>query len=272
MKETKRRETNILKLGDRWLEITTDPILDNDQRVVSAVHIMKDINERKRAEDELRSSREQLRALAARLQLVREEERTQIAREIHDELGQVLTALKMDLSWLNKKFPKDQNLLINKGKSMSKLIDTTIKTVKRISSELRPGLLDDLGLSAAIEWQAEDFQNRTGIKCDTSIDPEDIVMEEGISTVIFRIFQETLTNVARHANATKVKVSLKKKKKIELKVEDNGKGITERQIASHKSLGLIGMRERVHSWGGEVKIEGKAGKGTKVTVSIPLRK
>jgi signal transduction histidine kinase len=202
---------------------------------------------------------------------VREQERTNIAREIHDDLGQTLTALKMDISWLRKKLPKDQETLLEKTKAMTKLTDMTIKTVKRISTELRPGLLDDLGLVAAIEWQAEEFKNRTGITYKLTIDPEEIILDPDRSTTIFRIFQETLTNIARHAKATRVTISLKKKDdKVELRVRDNGKGITEKQISHPKSFGLMGIRERVHPWEGQVKISGIPGKGTTVVVRIPI--
>jgi PAS domain S-box-containing protein len=229
-----------------------------------------DITELKRAEEELKNSREQLRNLAAYLQSAREQERTNIAREIHDDLGQTLTALKMDISWLGKKLPKDQETLLEKTTAMTKLTDMTIKTVKRISTELRPGLLDDLGLVAAIEWQAEEFENRTGITYKLTIDPEDIVIDEERSTTIFRIFQETLTNIARHAKATRITASLKEKAdELVLKVIDNGKGITEKQVSDPKSFGLMGIRERAISWGGEVIIKGLPEEGTTVTVRIP---
>jgi len=156
---------------------------------------------------------------------------------------------------------------------MSNLIDTTVQSVQRISSELRPGLLDDLGLSAAVEWQADEFQNRTGIQCETISDPEDIALDQALSTAIFRIFQEALTNIARHANATRVEVILKKKSgKVELTVRDDGKGITEKQISDARSFGLIGMRERVHSFRGDLTITGTSNEGTSVKVSIPLDK
>jgi len=235
--------------------------------------IWSDITERKLAEEEIKNSQLQLRNLAAHLQSVREEERTLIAREMHDELGQALTAMKMDLSWLDKRLPEDQRSLLEKTKSMSKLADATLQTVKRISTELRPGLLDDLGLPAAIEWQAEEFQTRTGIKCEITVDPEDIILDKDRSTAIFRIFQETLTNVARHAKATKVKVSLKEKaSKIELKVRDNGKGITEKQVSDPKSFGLIGIKERAYYLDGKVVIKGLQDKGTALTIRIPLPK
>ncbi len=235
--------------------------------------IAQDVTERTVVEQELKNSREQLRILLAHLQSVREDERTRISREIHDELGQSLTALKIDLSWLLKRLNKEQKPLVEKAELMSNLIDMNIQTVKRISAELRPGLLDDLGLPAAFEWQAEDFQKRTGIHCEIKIRPEDIALDRNLSTAIFRIFQETLTNVVRHAKARNVTVTLtKKREEFLLEVKDDGKGITEKQISSPKSIGLIGMRERVHFFGGGVKISGKKDKGTVVTVTIPIKK
>ncbi len=236
-------------------------------------HMVTDITERKQAEERLRTSREQLRSLSAHLESLREEERKNIAREIHDELGQMLTALKIDLSWLTNRLPKEQELLLEKTKSMYQLVDTAIQTVKRVSAELRPGALDDLGLAAAIEWQAGEFEKLTKIKCEFSSNPEDIVLDQDRSTAIFRIFQETLTNVVRHADATKVKANLKEEAgRIILRIRDNGKGIEKKQISDPKAFGLIGMRERAHFWGGELKITGTPGKETTVVVSIPLVK
>jgi PAS domain S-box-containing protein len=233
--------------------------------------VIEDITERKRVEEEIKESREQIRNFAAHLGSVREQERTVIAREIHDELGQSLTALKMDLSWLYKKMPRDKALLPKRTKSMLGLVDATIQSVKRISSELRPGLLDDIGVSAAIEWQCGEFQNHTGIKCEVNVGPEDIILDQERSIAIFRIFQEALTNVARHAKATRVKASLKKKGgKLELKVRDNGRGITEEKISDPKSFGFVGMKERAHFLDGTVEIRGIRDKGTLITVRIPL--
>jgi PAS domain S-box-containing protein len=244
----------------------------NDPSVGKIMLNCRDITERKRAEEQLRNSREQLRNLSAYLQSMREEERTNIAREIHDELGQVLTALKMDASWLGSKY-KEFGPIVEKTKSMSDLIDSTIRTVKRICAELRPGVLDDLGLVAAMEWQAEEFQKRSGIACEVSFAPNDIVLDGERSTTIFRIIQEALTNVIRHAEATKVRIRLERGDgRILLKVEDNGKGITKSQSSAHSSFGLIGIRERARFLGGEAKIEGSEGKGTSVSVSLPLKK
>jgi PAS domain S-box-containing protein len=265
-------ELRFMRKNDERFPVIISPswLKDRKGEIISYHATVKDITERKRAEEELKRSREELRNLAAYLQSAREQERTNMAREIHDELAQALTALKMDISWLTNKLPKDQQTLLDKTKAMIKLTDMTIKTVKKISTELRPGILDDLGLVAAIEWQAEEFKNRTGITCELTIDPEDIILDQDRSTTIFRIFQETLTNVARHAKATAVTVSLKEKdSSLELRVRDSGKGITKEQISDPKSFGLMGIRERAKSWGGEVKISGRPGKGTTVVVRIP---
>lgn len=229
--------------------------------------------EEKRAEEKIKRSREQLRNLSAHLQTVREEEKTRIAREMHDDLGQVLTALKMDLSWLSKRSSGDQESILGKIESMSTLIDQAIQRVHTLSAELRPGILDDFGLLAAIEWQAEEFQNRAGIKCKVAADSQEVDLDKGQSTTIFRIFQETLTNIVRHANATKIEVSLEEKDgNVVLKVKDNGRGITEEEISDPKSFGLIGMRERVRPWDGEVNIVGVQDRGTQVTASMTLDK
>ncbi len=230
----------------------------------------QEIKERSRAEEELKQSQETLRNLASHLQFIREEERIQIAREIHDELGQALTAIKMDLHWLGHKLPQEQPALLDKLKATSKLIDQTVQSVRRISSELRPKLLDDLGLSAAIEWQANEFSHRAGIPCDLRSEPDDIVVDKASSTAFFRIFQETLTNIARHAQATKVEVTLAEDaEKVEMMVRDNGKGISAKAISGSRSLGIMGMRERAHSLKGDLEIVGVPNRGTTVKVTIP---
>jgi PAS domain S-box-containing protein len=235
-------------------------------------HTVSDITDRKQADEQLRTSREELRDLSLHLESVREEERTKLAREMHDELGSLLTSLKIDLSRLAKRTLREQDLLQANIKSMYELVDEAIQTVKRISTELRPGVLDDLGLSAAIEWQAQELERRTEIKIEFTSSPKDIVPDRDRSTAIFRICQEALTNVIRHADATKVKVTLKEGKgRIILRISDNGRGIEQKHLSDPKAFGLIGMRERAMSWGGEVKISGTHGKGTVVAVSIPLK-
>src|SRR5579872_4116630 len=177
-------------------------------RQIVAFSIYRDITERKRADEELQRSFTRLRELAARLQNVREEERARVAREIHDELGQALTAIEIDLASLIPRLRADQKEKLEKVESILKLVDQTILSVRRIATELRPGILDDLGLVAAIEWAAEDFETRTGTKCRLDLPDDDIVIVPERATAIFRIFQETLTNVTRHAAATQVDVRL----------------------------------------------------------------
>lgn len=231
----------------------------------------EDITEQKRAQEELEHSREQLRNLSTYLQSVREKESARIAREIHDELGQSLTALQMDVSWLGGQLPDDCTLLREKARRMERLVDATIDSVHRIITELRPILLDDLGLTAAIEWQAQEFEERTGIECDVYIDCHDSSIEKDLATALFRIFQETLTNVVRHAGATLVRVRLVQGEEgLCLEVIDNGKGITRKQAEDPRSFGIIGIRERVNLWNGRVRITGKSKRGTTVAILIPL--
>ena len=233
--------------------------------------IIRNVTQRKRFEAELQSSRTQLRAFAANLQAAREEERTTVAREIHDELGQTLTGLKMDLAWLRKKLPKDQEVLLEKADAMLGLMNDTINAVRRISTELRPGVLDELGLSAAIEWQAREFEKRTGIRCGLDSSVNEGGLDKTRSTALFRIFQEALTNIARHANATRVRVRLDQSNgQLRLQVRDNGGGIRKSKLADPQSLGLLGMRERAMLVGGDVVIADTRGKGTAVTVKIPM--
>lgn len=250
--------------------IYSSPIVQNNKSV-GLRGVVIDITDRKIVEQELKDSRDQFRNLSTHLQSVREEERSYIAREIHDELGQALTALKMDLIWMNKRLSPDQSEIAAKIAAMFDLMDKTIQTIRRISTDLRPGLLDDLGLIAAIEWFAEDFQNRTGICCKLRVTPAEIEIDQERSIAIFRIFQETLTNVARHAHATEVKADLRiKNHDLEMKIVDNGIGISDAQVNDPKNLGLVGLRERVYPWNGRIEITGRRKKGTTVSVFIPL--
>src|SRR5258706_8504201 len=223
-----------------------------------------------RKSERLRESEDKLRRLAAHLISVREEERAHIAREIHDELGQVLTGLKMEVAWLAKRLK--ERALIEKTDSMGKLIDSTVQTVRKIATGLRPEMLDDMGLIAAVGWQAKEFQKRTGIRCRVKLPPEGAKLDIDVSTTMFRIFQEILTNIARHSRATRVDIELGVgAERVTLDVADNGVGISDSDLSGKKSLGLLGMHERALLFGGEVRISGSTGHGTRVSVSIPLR-
>jgi signal transduction histidine kinase len=226
---------------------------------------------RKRAEDALR-------ALSARLRSAREEEGTRIAREIHDELGGALTGLKWDLEKIDRTLNSGSNgsripEVHKRIGTMTTVIETTINTVRRIASELRPGLLDDLGLVAAIEWQVQQFESRTGIHCHwtTKASETEVELNREKATAVFRILQEILTNVLRHARASNLYIKLSDTREyFEMEVRDDGQGITESQRINSRSLGLLGMKERALLVGGEVNISGQEGVGTTVTVRVPL--
>lgn len=226
--------------------------------------------ERRRAQEQLRQSHEQLRSLSLYLQHVREEERIRIAREVHDELGQALTGLKLELTWLHGRLAKTPRALRGKIETMSERIDETIHTVRRIATELRPAVLDSAGLVAALEWQAQQFETQTGIRCRVTSVVKDTLWDQDLNTAFFRIFQETLTNVVRHAKATKVDVTFTENRHVlVLEVRDNGRGISDAEIHSTKSIGLLGMRERAALLGGQIWLRSGPGRGTTVTVHIP---
>ncbi len=242
------------------------------------VAIYKDSSAEKLAQDELRESEnslkisgQKLKNLTNHINKLREKERKEISREIHDDIGQALTALKLDLSWISKKRKIKADDILVKIEEMKQNIDQTIKSIQKISLELRPGLLDDLGLVYAIKWQCKQFSSRSGIKSAVKISSEDLIVDETISVELFRILQEVLTNVSRHSNASKVKVTLQEKKNIlELKIVDNGIGITEKKIDDANSLGLIGIHERVNSINGTILIKGKKNIGTEISVKVKL--
>jgi len=220
---------------------------------------------------QLENSRAQLLLLAQHEQTRREEDRARMAREVHDELGQALTGLKMDLAWLQKHTDPKQKDLLQKLGDMSDLVDTTIQGVRRIATELRPGVLDDLGLVPAMEWQLQEFQKRSGIRCKFIPSLEEVALDAEETTVLFRILQEALTNVARHASATRVEVSLDEEQGyVCLRVQDNGRGITDSEVNGSRSFGLMGMRERVKLRSGDFYIEGTPGQGTTVVIKLPL--
>ena len=234
--------------------------------------VNSDITERRRGEELLVLQTEQLRALADRLQQVREEDRKRVARDLHDQIGQILTAIKMDMSWISRHLPEPAGPVLARLKESIQLIDDGVKTVRTICSRLRPGVLDDLGLAAAIEWQAGEFASRNGVTCEVSLPPVDLHLDGDRATATFRIFQECLTNVIRHAQAKQVRVALRQEEgNIVLVVEDDGVGFCRPDLSnSLGSLGLLGMKERAQFCGGDVHISSSPGKGTTVTVRVPV--
>ena len=249
------------------VHLSLNPLRLNNTRAVCL--IASDLSEMKRAEQALRASSEQFRNLAAHLLSVREEERTRISREVHDELGQSLTAVKMDLAWLAGRLPQRNGEMLKRIRATGQLADSIIQSIRRISTELRPPVLD-LGLAAAVEWQVQEFQARSGVQCKARLLIREVVTSN-VSTAMFRIFQETLTNVGRHAKATRVEVVLQKQQdRLVLLIHDNGRGFDLVDTSLSKSLGLLGMRERAAVLGGQVDISSTPGKGTTVAAWIPL--
>jgi signal transduction histidine kinase len=248
--------------------------LDNARLYDQTQQLNAELEERiKERTAQLEESQSRLRQLSAHLQAAREEERARIAREIHDELGQILTVLKIDLVSIQRMLGSPGQPVEDKLKTMLQLIDTTVQQVRRIATELRPGLLDDLGLAAAMEWQLNEFQERTEIQVEVNLNLDDSSLDIDSRLALFRIFQETLTNIVRHAHANLVTVRLEEVEgHVVMTVSDNGRGITDEDIAQSRSFGLLGMRERVHLLNGTFSIQGVPGQGTIITVRLPFEK
>ena len=249
--------------------LTHDIIYEGKAAILS---LANDITAKFEAEESLQKSNEALRDLASHLETIRENERIHMAREIHDELGQQLTGLKMDISWLNRKIKSDDEAIKEKMKDAISLIDKTVITVRRIATELRPSILDDLGLIAAMEWQSEEFEKRSEIKSIFNSNVSQIKISADVATAVFRIFQESLTNVLRHSKATEVISFFRLENDIiTLFIEDNGVGFKDNEIKNKKTLGLLGMKERIQLISGKYEINGNAGKGTSVIITVPLK-
>ncbi len=256
------RERKVIPYHFNGMKVT----FDNEEYIIG---MGIDISERIAAESALLERNEEIQKLTTHLQNIREEERTHMAREIHDVLGQQLTALKMDASWLKKNVVDDRAL--ERLAAMVGLIDETIRTVRKISSELRPGVLDDLGLIAALEWQTTEFEKNTGIRSTFHSEQSELPLDQKLATHVFRIYQEALTNVARHANATLVSSYLRVSDQVlTLEVRDNGKGFDPEEVRLKKRLGLVGMRERAKLYGGDVVIRKNDPTGSVVTLEAPL--
>jgi len=273
-------------IGVMFLYTNTNPVwYKHSQEVLLSIGgLIADAIQKKQVDKELEEYRNQLerlvdtrtgelRQLSHRIQKIREEEKSRISREVHDELGQSLTALKMDLLQLEKKLPEESSDLRERTQSMVDLVDNTIKSVQRIAMELRPPILDAFGLCEAIAWQAGEYEKRFGIKFNLNCLQSSLDLETDLNTTLFRIFQESITNVVRHAKASKVVVRVSNVKcQIIMEIADNGKGIRKDQIEGSNSLGLIGIRERVRYWNGEVHFSGTPEKGTTVEIRIPVSK
>lgn len=243
---------------------------DVTERVRMARELRTSLDSQKHAESELRDSRDSLRELSSALQSIREEEKTHIARELHDELGQALTALKMDASAIADELDPVQVALAKRAADMKQLIDQTVTSVRRIAADLRPVMLDNLGLAPTLEWLTRDFSTRAGIPVSLSMPNEDLGASGDAATAVFRIVQEALTNVARHAQATHVQVEVTRTGgDVLVRVTDDGCGISDDDHRKARSFGLLGMRERAYVLGGGFSIRGEAGKGTTVEATIP---
>jgi PAS domain S-box-containing protein len=233
--------------------------------------ILRDVTERVRAEQALERSKEELRELAALSQSLREREKSQVARELHDELAQALTALKMDVSWIAERLPEGDKPISTKVSAVLAMLDATVAATRRIAADLRPLMLDDLGLVPAVEWLVQNFIERTGVACELAIDSENFDLDEPYASAVFRIVQESLTNIARHARATQVEVAFERAgRRIGIRVRDNGRGFLAGDRRKPKTFGLMGLRERASLLGGEARIESEPGRGTAVEVTIPL--
>jgi len=256
-----------------WAEHYRVPVFDASGQVVGLEGIARDVTARVEGERKLRESEEQLRQLAARLQTAREEERAEVSRELHDELGQTLTALKIEISRAVAAFASEPTSVttVDRLQSVVGLVDLGIATVKRISARLRPATLDHLGLAEAIRWEATTFKARTGIRCQVRANREESRLSAEQQTALFRILQEALNNVVCHANASSVQVIITETgDRVELRIRDNGRGITAAQATAPGSIGLLGMKERAALVGGTFKVSGQRGKGTVVSVHAPV--
>lgn len=254
----------------RWFETIKSPIRDKAGRIIGTVGISRDISERKAAESELIKSRAQLRELSNYLQSVREAERARISRELHDELGQTLTALKMELGWFRDRLPAEPPVLRKRIDRLVQIVDHSVTDLQRIASDLRPMILDELGLVSAIQWLTQNFSERGPLSIELSFEPANIVYSKDVSTAAFRIVQEALTNIVRHSGAESARIMARHLgNELQLDISDNGRGM-DLARSRRERLGLIGMSERAHMLGGSMEIDSSPGRGTRISVRLPL--
>ncbi|HBL23013.1 MAG TPA: hypothetical protein DDZ40_02735 [Deltaproteobacteria bacterium] len=266
-------ETGASSYGPETHEVLEQRVRQRTARLSELNELLKqEIAERRKIEAALQDSHERLRHLSIHLQKIREDERTTLSRELHDEFGQALTGMKLDVSWIKRRLPENDGLILERLNSVLAALDRTIITVQQMSARLRPVALDDFGLRDAVELAVRDLTKRTDIVSRIVSEPYNIGLNDTVSTGAFRILQESLTNVVRHSRAQDVTISLKKKKGIfTMEISDNGKGITKKELVDPRSIGLTGMHERAHAMGGTLTIMGVRGKGTTVTLTVPLR-
>ena len=254
----------------RWFETIKSPIRDKAGRIIGTVGISRDISERKAAESELIKSRAQLRELSNYLQSVREAERSRISHELHDELGQTLTALKMELGWLKERLPAEPTMLRTRVDRLVQIVDHSVIDLQRIASDLRPMILDELGLASAIQWLTQNFAERSPLSIELSLDRTDVAYSKDVSTAAFRIVQEALTNIVRHSDAASACIVARHSSdELQLEISDNGCGMDVTQ-SKRERLGLVGMSERAHMLGGSLEIDSAPGRGTRISVRLPL--
>ena len=262
--------TGLRRDGEEFpIEASISTVSGNGQHFYTV--ILRDVTQRVRSEEALRSSREEIRELALGASTAREQEKSRIARELHDELGQALTALKIDVSWLRERLAERDADVRGKLASMQVLLDGTVAATRRISADLRPLVLDDLGLVAGADWLARNFTNRTGVPCELVIGQGDLDLQDPHATTIFRVLQESLTNIAKHSEATQVEVILEREgPEVVLTVHDNGRGFAANDPARPGHFGLVGLRERAALLNGQVSIESAPGRGARIEVRLPL--
>jgi hypothetical protein len=254
----------------RWFETIKSPIRDKAGHITGTVGISRDISERKAAESEVIKSRAQLRELSNYLQSVREAERARISRELHDELGQTLTALKMELGWLKDRLPAEPAMLRTRVDRLVQIVDHSVTDLQRIASDLRPMILDELGLASAIQWLVQNFSERSPLVVGLSFEPNDVAYSKDVSTAAFRIVQEALTNIARHSGAASASIVARHAdEELQLEISDDGRGMDVAR-SRREHLGLVGMSERAHMLGGSMEIDSAPGRGTRISVRLPL--
>jgi PAS domain S-box-containing protein len=253
-----------------YCEWYNSALRDERGNVITILSLVHNVTERKKAEETLQHSYDEIKRLTEHLQKIREEERIHIAREIHDELGQQLTAIKMDVVWIDKKTPEESANIKGKLKSIIELLDGSNQSIRRILSELRPRILGEHGLVEAIEWLGRQLTETTGIPVQFSTPEKDFKFSEEISTCLFRVCQEAFTNIARYADAKNISGTIRiANENIILIIEDDGIGFDELSLHNKKSFGILGMRERVMSLGGIFELVSSPGKGTKIIVNLP---